>query len=611
MSKAIPLLSGPMETVFAFFPDIGQAIGLLAVLAAAAALAVLGAALGGTTWRETDLAAGWGLGAALLTLVGGTFGWPLTGLAAGLAVAVAGGAWWLGRRSQPPVAPGAVLAVALVLPLLVVVAAMVPSQWDEFSQWLWNAAYLVEHDRVPRQGLAAHPGSFPAYPFGAALLPYLASRLAGGLVEQAGALGNVLLLASFGLVMARIMADSQGLSRPGPALVAAGLLLATLAGPSFVAKVALTAYADAGTAVLLALGAFLGWASIEALAAGRDGQARALAWKASLVLAGMVAFKQSNLVLLVLLGGAIAVAFLQETRIGRGAALGHLIVILALPVLVLMLWRSHVATHLPGAEFTVRPLAHWSLDLLPDILASMGHVALNKGGHFGSMAMVALLGARALWRRRPGPERLVAIAALVTLGYQAFLLFAYVAAFDRYEAAAAASYWRYNLHVGALLTLALVAWVAYRRHWRGRAWIGWLAVALVVAGPALLAPRIRFDREPPKPFLRHVAQQAAPALGAGDRVAVVDLTDSGQTWLAMRWSLRGSRARVDGLFNMADADAALVAARLAGYTHLIIRRATPAVESAVGIDMAAGQAMLLQRSHEGWIILKRWNGDKP
>jgi hypothetical protein len=599
-----------METILALLPDMVQVKGLGAVLAAGCVLAALGAAGGGTRLREADLAAGWGLAAALLTGVGTLTALRLDVVAAALTVSAAAGLWRLKCREEAFLPPGAGPAALLLLPLLLLVAAMVPSQWDEFSQWLWNAAYLAEHDLLPRRGLPLHPGSFPGYPFGAAVLPYLAACFAGGLIEQAGALGNILLLGSLGLALARLMAAGQGVPRPGRGMLAAGLLLATLAGPTFVAKVALTAYADTGTAVFLALGMLLGWAMLEALAAGRSSEALALGWKASLVLAGLAAFKQSNLVLLALLGVGLALVVLRDPRISwRRGAVG-LAVVFALPLAVSLLWRLHVARHLPGQEFTVRPFSLWALDALPEILSSMGTVAINKGGHFGSMLLLAWLGARSLWRGQGGVGRLLTVATVVALGYQAFLLFSYVAAFDRVEAVAAASYWRYNQHVGALVTLALVAWAAALRPVSLPPRVGTGAAVLAFCLPLLLTPLIRFDRERPKPHLRQVAQQTAPLLAAGDVLAVVEPGDAGFTWLAVRWPLRVAGARVDGLFNLADAGAGTIAARLAGASHVLVRRPTPAVAAVLGVDVPAGTTLLLRREAGGWTILHRWEEDR-
>jgi hypothetical protein len=600
-----------MDTVLAFLPDATQLDGLGAVLVAGIVLSVLGAVVGGCRWREADLAAGWGLGAGLLTVLGALTSLSLGTLAAGLVLAAGVGLWRLHRGGETILASGTVRVLMLAAPLLVLVAAMVPSQWDEFSQWLWNSAYLVENDTLPGPGRPPHPGSFPGYPFGAAVLPFLAARFGPGLIEQAGALGNILLLAGFGLVLARLIAVGQDWRRPGWGLVAAGLLLATLAGPSFVAKVALTAYADCGTAVLLAFSALLGWAVLEALAEGRRTDAVALAWKASLVLTGLVSFKQSNLVLLILLGGALTVVALRDSRIPRLPGAACLTLTFAVPLAVAMVWRLHVAQHLAGQEFIIRPPALWAIDALPDILASMATVALNKGGHFGSMLVLAVLGTRALWRGQGGTGRLLAVAAPVALGYQAFLLFAYVTTFDRIEAVAAASYWRYNQHVGALVTLALVAWAAGWRRVTLPVWLGRGLAVLVCALPILLAPLLRFDREAPKRHLRTVGIEAAALLGPADRVAVVEVGDAGFSWLALRWSLRPSAATVDGLFNLAGAGPETIASRLGAASHVLVRRPTAAVLAALGLEVPDRVTLLLRRGPEGWIILRRWDEETP
>ena len=83
---------------------------------------------------------------------------------------------------------------ALALPVLVTVSAMQASQWDEFSQWLFNSLFIFKFEAFPQNGLPDSPSVFPAYPHGNQLFAYLISYLSGTFVEMGVAFGNVLLL---------------------------------------------------------------------------------------------------------------------------------------------------------------------------------------------------------------------------------------------------------------------------------------------------------------------------------------------------------------------------------------------------------------------------------
>jgi len=81
--------------------------------------------------------------------------------------------------------------VVLGAPMLLLVSAMMASQWDEFSHWLPSARYLYVTDGFPDGRDPVTGASFPAYPYGWPLATYFASRLSGRFVEIAGALTNV------------------------------------------------------------------------------------------------------------------------------------------------------------------------------------------------------------------------------------------------------------------------------------------------------------------------------------------------------------------------------------------------------------------------------------
>jgi len=77
-----------------------------------------------------------------------------------------------------------------------------------------------------------------------------------------------------------------------------------------------------------------------------------------------------------------------------------LVIAAALPAVALhLLWRHHVGQHLAGGEKVALDIGQWRWDLLPEALASMGHVATQKGGYFGLSVLISASGA-VLWLRR-------------------------------------------------------------------------------------------------------------------------------------------------------------------------------------------------------------------
>ena len=138
-------------------------------------------------------------------------------------------------------------------------------------------------------------------------------------------------------------------------------------------------------------------------------------------------------------------------------------------------------------------------------------------------------------------DRLAVITAVVFLIYNGFLLFTYLAAFGEYDALRAASYWRYNTHLGGLCVLfgayglarAWRAWVPIRRTARLRL----LPIVLLLVMPFAFASKIRFDDHPIKNHVRNVGVSLAQTLKPNDRLAVVDETHNGEYEVILRYAI--------------------------------------------------------------------------
>lgn len=613
----------------ALTPSPASIAGTVAVLFVAAGLAAIGAWLAGPKRRvDGDLLCGWAAVSALFTLLGAVRVIPFGIIALGAAAAAAAAAAMHAARRTSPIDPALLRIAALGLPLIVIVGAMMPSQWDEMTNWLPNARYLFEVDAFPGPGLPRNPSVFPAYPYGLEIVCYLASRLVGHLVENAIGLFNLLLLLSFGLLIARTVRGvlarpapdvrlRHGLAAPEEARLgwgwcAFGALAVTALNPTFVPKIVFTAYADSATAVALGFAAALGWSAVNALAEGRAPEAREAALQFGLAGTALVVTKQVNLVLLAALCATLCLVVLRDpaARLRDFGRLGARA--LVLPLAVYAAWRLYVALNISGGEFSILPLAQWKLSLMPEILGRMAQIASKKGGYFVLMMAAVGLGARALRRPQSPFDRLAIIAGGMFVAYNGFLLFAYVAAFGQYEAENVLSYWRYNLHLGgvALLFGAYSVALLWRRHvvphWRPR--IGWVAIALVLMAPVVFATKLRFDRDPRYQYARTTATAIAELLSPADRLVLIDPEDNGQYLVIMRYALHGSATDAAEITAFAGATPARLRATVdkARASHVWLYRPLPQVESALGVRLAPGSSYLLKRDGGRWTTVRAW-----
>jgi hypothetical protein len=581
------------------------------VLVTALALVLVGAIAGRNRLREADLVTGWGLFTAAATLYGTLTTLPLTWLVYPLSLATVFGftVWHRERwRSVPDWTRIAVIG----LPLLLITSAMQPSQWDEFSQWLWSARYLLDIDRFPAVGLPPSVESFPAYPKAMAFAIYLPSRMAGFYVENSGALFNILVLLSVALLVARMASLGAGTAAGSftwPGL--AGAFLATLVFPPFVVpKITLTAYAEVGTAASVAFAAVAAWRAILALAEGRDGEARALAFQMGLAATVLVSLKQANLVLFVMVMLGVVVAGLRTPGVSLGRLAALLAGSAALPVAVYVAWRLHVAGDPSAVEKTIRPFAEWEFHIIPQMLATVVGIILRKSVYFLAMFIVAGLAVRALLRYRGPGDGLFIITATVFGGYNAFLLFSYFASFGGHEGAHAASYWRYNMHVGALgvatwAYLGAELWAKRRPFLVSKA-AGGGAIALALLLPLATAQNLRFDIRAPKIYTRDVGAEIIQLVPQGAKIAVVDPMDTIFFAKVLRYVVYPTADVVTAIAYQQPAN--LVSAELtrSGATHAWIHTQDEAVRQVFGAELPDGSSYLMEKTVQGWKEVKSW-----
>ena len=620
-----------------FTPDAGQVAGLLAVLAIGALFAGLGAFVGGRhRFAAADVIVGWGVVVGVFKVFGVVGPVPFTWLVYGVwaaAVPCAVACWRRDRRQGiEPAAAGTLWRVlVLALPLLVLVTAMRASQWDEFTNWLPNAQYLLRFDAFPRGDLPASPSALPAYPYALPLTNYLASKLAGGFVENAGALFNVLLLLLFAPMFLHVV--QQGLKAAAAwqrtwGAAALGILGVTVLSTTFVQKLIFTAYADSATAVTLATAGVLGWKMLEALAEGReraDPGIRALAWQFALVVTVLVSLKQSNLVLLVLLLGGMTLVVVRDANI-RIRDFARLVPVLLVPaVVVYVSWRYHVTRHIPSGELSVLSFERWLFPYGLEILGRMIEAAGRKGAYFGMMAVLGVFAVRGLWRIRGSFDRMAVMVGAVFIGFNLFLWFAYIAVFSEYEGRNIASYWRYNTQLGILGCTAAAFGLAHlwRRFVSPRlAGAGGLArllpafgMAVVVVLPLALPHKLRIDARPQKDHMRLVGQDLGRSLPEGARLAVVDPRGNGFTATVITYELTSGAGTGRGLtvglrinlFTPLKSPAELRDRLARGrVTHVWVFQPLAKVQRNLGVDLAPRASHLLRRVDGRWELVRSW-----
>jgi hypothetical protein len=602
-----------------FLSSADQLIALVAVTAILFGLSVIGAAIcGNRRLAEIDHLVGWAVVASVFTVVGVVAAVPFTALAAGAAgiAVVALGVVWRRDGRQLPVAAGWGRIAVLGLPLLVMVSAMRGSQWDDFGHWLLIPRYLLDTDAFPSSANPYTDAGLAAYPYAWHFITYLAGRVAGQLVESAGPLFNIALIFGFGLLVVRLIRRGAGLDETasiGWGWAAVAIACVTFLNPTFVQKIVLTAYAETSTATATASAVVLAWLTLEATIKGDTAEVRRMCWSLGAVLALLVNLKQATFVLVAMVVIALIVVALRDRAVPFGRVLGHLPVIVGPAAIVYLAWRYHVITELSGREMVVRPFADWNIALLPQILANMVIVLAKKGYYFALSIVLTMFGLRGLWRVATPLDRFAALAAFVFLGYNAFLLFAYVATFGSFDALRVASYWRYNMHLG-LVVVAFAAFgsgILWRRYGAKRIapqrWAT-IAMVLVVLLPFVFARSLRFDTLPGVVFFRAIGAELGTMVLPDDGVFVADPTGSGESGVITSFELHG-RGAIKGRISAFDSDrlAPLRVAIANPKVTLILAHSTnPGYSEMLGVDLAEGRSHLLRREGTGWRVVKSW-----
>lgn len=607
-----------MNKVIGYFtPTFDQLAGLAALLAVCICLAIIGNSISARRrLPELDIVAGWSVISVAFVVLGGIFDVDFRIIVWALLMVVAGSAVVAFRRSPQIISGDMLRATALALPFLWLAGCMMISQWDEFTHWMPNAWYLVEHHTFPGAGKPPPSSNLPGYPHGLAYLVYLSSRITGFLTENSSAAFNIVLLAGFAVLVARLLRDAvSGREAKGPigwTYCAIGCLAVTGLNPTFVPKIVFTAYADTPTAVLVGMLCVVMWYLLNALAdAETDYSPASLAWSFGLIGMTSIAIKQPNIVLfgLVTIGGLIVALRDPEIPFGRMIRLLPMMVVPAVTIYVF--WRLHIEFNSVSGEFNFLDRADWLIDKISVIAGKMLTIATKKGGYFGVMIVACIFAVRALWRIRTPFDRLSIIIATLFVGYISFLLFVYVTAFGG-NGLVAPSFWRFNMHLGG----ACIVFGAYGIGLLWRDWVAsrlrrsyaWIAFLLVIVTPFAVSYKIRFDLHAPKVFVRAVTEEIATTIPKGVRFASFDNTGNGEFEVIARYVMtphvdyvgfliagyRPTDKRIRQFFDEKHPE------------YIWIHVPTDAIEKAMALSLEPRRSYLVKRLGNTWTVLKSW-----
>ena len=597
-----------------------QFIALGAVALVWIGLMAIGAAVRGSErLREIDHLVGWSVVSLIFTGLGvfSTLTFPV--IAAILGMGAFGAFVFVVRSGQGIGSVALVRALLLALPLLLLAAAMQGSQWDEFTDWLVIPRYMLETQAFPSISNPYPNATFSGYPYSWHFISYLSSLIAGRLLESAGALSNVFLLLAAATLLIRLIGQAIGdrelHRRPGWGLCALAVLVMTLVNPTFAQKVVLTAYADTPSAVVTGTAVIIAWFCIEALV-GKDEQvARKHAISLGMLLLLLVNLKQATLVLAILIVGGFYIIALREPGVRFLSALKLGVYIVLPPVIIFLIWRYHLQSDPSNIrELSITPFSDWLIHLIPDILARMGLILSKKGYYLVLFVVLLGVGLKGFWRSKTPFDRFAALAMGIVLGYNLFLLFAYVTTFGKSDALRAASYWRYSMHLGMIIVAFTVFGLAKLWHERASgkfdiSRLKWLAVVLMLAAPFVFAKKLRFDRVPTTVHYRHVGAAVSAMLNPKDKVFVTDPRGSGESAAILGFELR-SGAKYGGFVGAFHADRIGPVKKIltgSDFTAMIVYSQVPEYQDLFQQKLDPKISYLLKRDvNAKWQVVKTW-----
>lgn len=588
------------------------------------ACAALGSVIGGGRGRlpGSDMTVGIGLATVALTVLSTATRVPvpfwtgMLGLAAIAACAVSA------RHRRLPGGICLLFVLCLLTPLLRIAAGASATMWDDFWHWLPNAAYLYEQGTLVRPDLPPSFSHWPGYPPTMPFIVAASSWVAGRLLENAGPVANVALLASF----AATLADAVCAFQPQPwdsligrlCLAAMAAAASSIFNPALDYNVLLSSYADVGTMVAVGVLGVLGASLLKQLDDHQRSEAGGLAWRIGFTAAALIGLKQANPVLLALLFAGFAMVAVRSSPGTAMAAAKLLPAMLAPPLVLFASWRLYVMHDLADAEMTFHPLGEWNFAQLGPMLRAIIEYHIRMPVFFAAMWLIAIVGIVRSTSLRAANGRLLMVAALVWLGYNVFLLVVYLGAMSASEASWAADYFRYTPHV-ALLALSAVTLrlIGAASEFPARRLLPVLALVCTLLAPGeiiahsdSISPRSNRWAE----YCRAVGHDLAHALPSDARLAIVSTNNQDEMWVSLAYDVLSGGGMDRGLrvaILWQGDDVTSVEDELGGKqpTHLVITDAFGPAQTefdTLVVPPIRHETALCERSESGWHKVLTW-----
>jgi hypothetical protein len=606
--------------ILSLIPTPTDLVDLAAVWASALVLLLWGRAL--TLGRgpiEVQTLAGWG-GLALVLTLWGVFRseplwWPVAAIAAVALLAPLTRPLALRREEGTAL----IRVMVLALPIWAIMLTARPSQPDTFLNLLPNAAYLWDHGQLPADMRPPSHSFLPGAPYNMQFWAYLAGAALPALPASAMVHINVLLHLLVGLLLARVVQSlgREGAGAPGWGASGVGILVATGLNPGFVPRIYFAEYSEASVAACLAIAGWLVAQSLSAIAERRPTGHRL--WALALVLAALVNIKQESVAFVAGLAVTVPALGLFDRRVGFWRALTRFLPTFLLAAALYALWRWWLLDAFPSGsgELKLLPLEQWHWEMLPQILARIGEIVVEKGVFFSFMLLALVLMLARL--RRKGFDlsgRLLALLIGTCVLYNAFLLLTYIAHFAPAMSADAHSFFRYNTHLSMLLVLALTTLARsvfeereWAPSWGKRRFAAAVAVLACLSVPVGFAKRLRFDLVMPQPLVRALGHDLGTLLRPDDKLALVLPEDNNSVRLMLESVMRFETPRLPqvelAVFKTLE-DRTLSTLEGQGITKAFVS-CSPRGAGA----LPAQRALLLVRSPQGWTAAAVWRYPEP
>lgn len=583
-------------------PQLSSFVGLYQTVLAFVAMGLAGRMVCRGRWGvAVHVVAGWGALCVLLTVWGVLTPLSLRIPAIAYLVVSLGGlainrdAW---RDDLKDI--GRLLVIAA--PCLWVMADIAPSQVDLLAVILPNAGYLYDHAAFPSLAGAVSFSELPVAPYNTEFVSFLGSLFGGGFAANTPSLFTVLLHVVAGLLFATTLAGDK--QRPGWRLTALGLALATVLDPGFTPRVSFSGYGESPLAITLLFAGWIGAVMMKRLATGDRCGIIPLA----AVLCAMVNAKQQAIGLFLATAGGLFLVAALDPRIGWRAALRTIGLAVLPGVCLYAAWAGYVHHEFPQGQLSPRPITAWPWAMLPQILADMGKVLLQKGYYAASLMALFVMAARAR-KSATAPPLLLRIAAAVVVLYTGFLVAVYLGWFDGEH-----SYFRYNSQLSLVIVLALALATRdklpdLRLPQRGLGIAGDAVAAVLMIAPLAWPHPLRFDRIMPQPLLAADAQHLAQAVDDGARIAVVLPGDNSSIRRALSAFLRyvaPRRPNLDLRVTSSTDPAELAKAAADGYRFAFLSCTNAWARSPQALGLPANAAALLRWSDGKWTPVNVW-----